>query len=62
MDDATSGKAVESTLTVKWEQEHFLKAEAGKTYIPFTLAVDPPALAPNTLFLRTQTKLYRIGK
>jgi hypothetical protein len=21
-----------------------------------------PALAPNTLFLRTQTKLYRIGK
>ena len=45
VDDLMSGKTVEPTLTVKWEQEHFLKAEAGKTYVPFTLAVDPPALA-----------------
>jgi len=48
VDDMTSGKAGESSLTLKWEQEHFLKAEAGKTYVPFTLAIDPPALAPSS--------------
>lgn len=48
VDDMASGKAGETSLTLKWEQEHFLKAEAGKTYVPFTLAVDPPALAPSS--------------
>jgi hypothetical protein len=47
VDDLTGGKSIESSLPVKWEQEHFLKAEAGKTYVPFTLAIDPPALAPS---------------
>ena len=47
VDDLMAGKAVEPTLVLKWEQEHFLKAEAGKTYVPFTLAIDPPALAPS---------------
>ena len=48
VDDLASGKAGETSLTLKWEQEHFLKAEAGKTYVPFTLVVDPPALAPSS--------------
>jgi hypothetical protein len=47
VDDLLSGKMVEPTLPLKWEQEHFLKAEAGKTYVPFTLAIDPPAVAPS---------------
>jgi hypothetical protein len=47
VDDLMGGKVVAPSLPVKWEQEHFLKAEAGKTYIPFTLAIDPPALAPS---------------
>jgi hypothetical protein len=47
VDDLMGGKAVAPSLPVKWEQEHFLKAEAGKTYVPFTLAIDPPALAPS---------------
>ena len=34
VDDLMAGKVVASSLPVKWEQEHFLKAEAGKTYMP----------------------------
>jgi hypothetical protein len=46
VDDLMAGKSVEPS-PLKWEQEHFIKAEAGKTYVPFTLAIDPPALAPS---------------
>ena len=34
VDDLMGGKSVAPSLPVKWEQEHFLKAEAGKTYMP----------------------------
>jgi hypothetical protein len=45
VDALTSGTTVETSLPAKWEQEHFLKAEAGKTYVPFTIAIGPPNLA-----------------
>ena len=58
-DDLMAGKSVESTLPLKWEQEHFIKAEAGKTYVPFTIAIDPPSLvtsSPTGVYVRAVKK------
>ncbi len=35
-----AGKAVASTLTLKWAQQHFVKAQGEKTYVPFIVSVD----------------------
>ncbi len=59
VDDAMAGKPAASTLTLKWEQEHFIKAQANRTYIPFTLAIDPPAFTTTTpvgVYLRVAKK------
>jgi hypothetical protein len=45
VDDFVNGKAPANPLPVKWEQNHFIKAVGDKTYVPFTLAIDPGALA-----------------
>ena len=44
VDDLASGKPAPSALAFKWEQNHFIKAQAEKTYVPFTLAFDPGAV------------------
>ena len=50
------------------EDGHTFVIEAGDTYVELAknsmdeMSFASPALAPNTLFLRTQTKLYRIGR
>jgi hypothetical protein len=44
VDDVASGKAPADSLPVKWEQNHFIRALADKTYVPFTLAIEPGAL------------------
>ena len=50
------------------EDGHTFVIEAGDKYVELAknsmdeMSFASPALAPNTLFLRTQTKLYRIGK
>lgn len=46
-DEAATGKATTS-LPLKWEQHHFIKSQADKTYVPFTVSVDPPALSGPT--------------
>ena len=59
VDSLMGGNPVESSMSLKWEQEHFIKAEAGKTYVPFTLAIDPPALAtsgPIGVYVRATRK------
>jgi hypothetical protein len=45
VDDFANGKAPANPLPVKWEQNHFIKAVGDKTYVPFTVAIDPGALA-----------------
>jgi outer membrane protein assembly factor BamB len=50
------------------EDGHTFIIEAGDKYVELArnsvdeMSFASPALAPNTIFLRTQTKLYRIGK
>jgi hypothetical protein len=59
VDDVMAGKPGANTLPLKWEQEHFIKAQANKTYIPFTLAIDPPAFTTTTpvgVYLRVVKK------
>lgn len=53
-DEAMTGKAT-SSLAIKWEQHHFIKSFGDKTYVPFTVSVDPaafPAPTPVGLYLR----------
>jgi hypothetical protein len=53
-DEAATGKAT-SSLGLQWEQAHFIKSFEDKTYVPFTVSVDPSAFAAATpvgLYLR----------
>src|SRR5262245_52802066 len=43
-----AGNPGDSTLPLKWEQHHFIKALGSKTYVPFTLSIDPPAFTAST--------------
>ena len=48
VDALMAGNAGDSTLPLKWEQHHFIKAQGSKTYVPFTLTIDPPAFTAST--------------
>jgi hypothetical protein len=53
-DQAATGTPA-SSLAIKWEQQHFIKSFADKTYVPFTVSVDAAAFAAPTpvgLYLR----------
>ena len=53
-DQAATGGTVNS-LPVRWEQQHFIKSFADKTYVPFTVSVDAAAFTAPTpvgLYLR----------
>jgi hypothetical protein len=58
VDDLANGKPPASQLPMKWEQNHFIKALADKTYVPFTVAIEPGALtAPGVgVYLRVVAK------
>jgi hypothetical protein len=55
VDELAKGGEPASTLPVRWEQHHFIKAQGEKTYVPFTLVLEPGALEPGAsvaLYLR----------
>jgi len=53
VDEFASGKTPASTLPIKWEQNHYIKALAEKTYVPFTVALEPAAPLPGVgVYLR----------
>jgi hypothetical protein len=58
VDDFANGKPPASPLPVRWEQNHFIKALADKTYVPFTLAIEPGALTTRgvAVYLRVVAK------
>jgi hypothetical protein len=58
VDDFANGKQPPTPLPVKWERNHFIRALADKTYVPFTLAIEPGALtAPAVaVYLRVVAK------
>jgi hypothetical protein len=58
VEDLASGKTPQSSLPFKWEQNHFIKAQADKTYVPFTLAFEPGAVTTTGVgvYLRVMKK------
>jgi hypothetical protein len=53
VDEFAAGKAPTATLPIKWEQHHYIKALAEKTYVPFTVALEPGAALPGVgVYLR----------
>jgi hypothetical protein len=53
VDEFATGKAPAPTLPMKWEQHHYIKALAEKTYVPFTVALEPGAPLPGVgVYLR----------
>jgi len=47
-DEAATGKAAAPGLPVKWEQNHFIKSQEDKTYVPFTVAIEPGGITGPT--------------
>ena len=60
--------AADGKIFLLSEDGHTFVIEAGDKYVELSknsvdeMSLASPALAPDTIFLRTQTKLYRIGK
>ena len=60
--------AADGKIYLLSEDGHTFVIEAGDKYVELSknsmdeMSFASPALAPDTIFLRTQTKLYRIGK
>jgi hypothetical protein len=53
VDEFATGKAPAATLPMKWEQNHYIKALAEKTYVPFTVVLEPPTPLPGVgVYLR----------
>jgi len=58
VDDLATGKPAAATLPIKWEHQDYIKAQADKTYVPFTIAIEPGALTTSglSLYLRVVKK------
>jgi len=58
VDDLATGKPAAATLPIKWEHQDYIKAQADKTYVPFTVAIEPGALTTSgiSLYLRVVKK------
>ena len=54
VEDLVAGRPAAATLPVKWEHQDYIKAQADKTYVPFTIAIEPGALTTSgvSLYLR----------
>ncbi len=48
---ATGQQPAPGDIPVKWDSNHFVKGQAGVTYIPFTLAIDRSQLASSAVAL-----------
>jgi hypothetical protein len=58
VDDLATGKPAAATLPIKWEHQDYIKAQADKTYVPFTIAIEPGAVTTSgiSLYLRVVKK------
>lgn len=55
VDEVAAGKPAPDELPVTWAQHHFIKSQGDRTYVPFTITVDPAAFTTPTpvgLYLR----------
>jgi hypothetical protein len=51
VDDVMAGKPAPGAVSMKWEQQDFIKAQADKTYVPFTVSFDPATLKSKSIAL-----------
>jgi len=51
VDDVMAGKPAPSAISMKWEHQDFIKAQADKTYVPFTVSVDSATLKGKSIAL-----------
>jgi hypothetical protein len=51
VDDAAAGQAAANDLAVTWLREDFLKAQGNKSFVPFSVALDPSKVSGGTVAL-----------
>jgi hypothetical protein len=58
VDTVAAGQPAPTGYPMKWEQAHFIKAQQNRTYVPFTVTIDPAAVtSPSaSLYLRVVDK------
>lgn len=58
VEDVAAGQPAPAAYPLKWEQAHFIKAQANRTYVPFSFTLDPATVAspPASLYLRVVDK------
>lgn len=58
VDAVAAGQPAPTGYPIKWEQAHFIKAQANRTYVPFTVTVDPAAVSSPSvsIYLRVVDK------
>jgi hypothetical protein len=58
VDNVATGQAGPTGYPLKWEQAHFIKAQEKRTYVPFTVTLDPASLTSSSvaLYLRVIDK------
>ena len=59
VDEFAGGQPASSTLPLRWAQHHFIKSQGGRTYVPFTVTIDPAAFSgatPIGLYLRVASR------
>jgi hypothetical protein len=49
VDGVAAGQPASSDIVVSWKEAHFLKAQDGRTYVPFTVSVDPSSSGQKSL-------------
>lgn len=58
VDAVAAGQPAPTGYPMKWEQAHFIKAQSNRTYVPFTVTVDPASISSPaaSLYLRVVDK------
>lgn len=51
VDNVATGQPAPTGISVTWEQHHFIKGQSGKTYVPYTISIDPASLGSQSLGL-----------
>lgn len=55
VDQVVAGQPASGTLPLRWAQHHFIKSQENRTYVPFTVTIEPAAFTtatPVSVYLR----------
>lgn len=59
VDELAADKAAPGTLPLAWAQHHFIKSQGDRTYVPFTVTIEPAVFTASTpvgLYLRVVSR------